>query len=87
MQQSTRYQNFKRTLEARLSRSGMSVYDIYDIINHAHPRDCDENEPCVHRGHHYQNGEWRHIVRNVLQGLKKEGVVIYDLKNRLWLRK
>ncbi len=75
MKHNTRYLRFKKALEARLGTRSMDIYEIYQIVKDAYPRDCDDSEPCIHKGHFYQNGEWRHDVRNALQGLKKDGLI------------
>ncbi len=87
MKQTTRYQKFKKALETGLDHSSMNIHEIYKTIKDSYPRDCDDNEPCIHKGHFYQDGEWRHEVRNVLQGLKKDGLVKYNAIKHVWMWK
>lgn len=85
MKQSTRYEKFKKEIEYSLRKSPMTIHEIYAIIKEKFPADCDDNEPCIHKGHFYQNGEWKHQIRNALQGLKKDGSVEYSARSQIWV--
>ncbi len=80
----TRYVKFKNEVEILLKESPMNIQAIYIEIQKLYPNECDDKEPCEHKGHLYQYGEWKHIVRNALQGLKKEKTVVYDPVKTLW---
>jgi hypothetical protein len=85
MQQETRYQNFKNEIEFQLRSGGMNIQDIYRVIQLKYPSDCDDREPCEHKGHFYQYGEWKHLVRSALQKLKKDRLVKYHTGNDIWI--
>jgi hypothetical protein len=80
MIQDTRYQNFKKEVEYELRNGPLNIQEIYKRIQRKYPTDCDDEEPCEHKGHFYQYGEWKHLVRDTLQRLQKEHVVCYDGK-------
>ncbi|GAB4118126.1 MAG: hypothetical protein Kow00103_15250 [Candidatus Caldatribacteriota bacterium] len=84
MTQETRRQKFKREVVTLLNRGPMNIKDIYEAIQKKYPNDCDGREPCEHNGHFYQFGEWKHIVRDPLQGWKKVKKVIYDSEKDNW---
>jgi hypothetical protein len=81
----SRYQNFKRSIEYMLRNEQMTVEQIYNNIRKTHSEDCDDEEPCKHKGKFYQYGEWKHLVRGALQGLKKQGTVGYNFNSRTWI--
>lgn len=81
----TRYIMFKNELEVLLKKSSMNIQTIYSKIQKKYPNECDDTEPCEHKGHFYQHGEWKHLVRNALQGLKKEKMVVYDSLKGIWV--
>lgn len=80
----TRYIKFKNELEILLKKAPLDIQTIYVEVRKKYPKECDDTEPCEHKGHFYQDGEWKHVVRNALQGLKKEKMVVYDSLNSMW---
>jgi hypothetical protein len=87
MIQDTRYQKFKKEVEYKLRNGPLNIQEIYKRIQRKYPTDCDDKEPCEHKGNFYQYGEWKHLVRSALQGLQKEHVVRYDSKNDKWVHR
>jgi hypothetical protein len=87
MTQHTRYQIFKDEVEILLKKTPMNIRAIYIKIQNKYPNECDDGEPCKHKGRFYQYGEWKHIVRNALQGLKKDKIVVYESKKNIWVHK
>ena len=85
MIQNTRYQKIKKEVEFELKNTPLNIQEIYKRIKIKYPTDCDDKEPCEHNGHFYQYGEWKHLVRDALQGLKKEHVVRYDSGDDKWV--
>ncbi len=85
MKMETRYIIFKNEVEILLKKSPRNIQAIYSEIQKKYPNECDDREPCEHKGHFYQYGEWKHIVRNALQGLKKEKMVVYDPVKVIWV--
>ena len=84
MQLGTRYLKFKNEIEFQLRNRPMNIHDIYRVIQSRYPSDCDDKEPCEHKGHFYQHGEWKHLVRDALKGLKKDRLVKYHAGKDIW---
>ncbi len=87
MTKETRYQIFKNEAEILLKKSPMNIRTIYIEIQKKYPTECNNREPCEHKGHFYQYGGWKHQVRDALQGLKKGEMVVYDSAKRMWVHK
>ena len=85
MKMGTRYIIFKNEVEILLKKSPLNIQAIYIEIQKKYPNECDDREPCEHKGHFYQYGEWKHLVRNALQGLRKEKMVVHDPVKDLWV--
>ena len=83
----SRYEKFKKEIEYILRKSPKTIHEIYKLIKEKFPSDCDDSEPCIHKGHFYQYGEWKHQVRNALQGLQKNKSVEYSKPNKAWQHK
>ncbi|MBN1470198.1 MAG: hypothetical protein JW925_00330 [Syntrophaceae bacterium] len=81
----TRYIKFKKEVEILLKKSPLNIQAIYVEIQKKYPNECDDSESCEHKGHFYQYGEWKHLVRNALQGLKKEKIVFRDPVKGIWV--
>lgn len=81
----TKYIIFKKELEILLNKSPLDIQTIYVEIQKKYPKECDDREPCEHKGHFYQYGEWKHVLRNALQGLKKEKIVFRDPVKGMWV--
>ena len=60
----------------------MYLHEIYDEIKTTFPSDCDDEEPCIHKGRLSQYGEWKHLVRSALEQLKKKHIVSYNRIDR-----
>ena len=80
----TRYQKFLMYIPTILSESPMDLQEIYDRIRNKFPSDCNDAEPCIHEGHFYQHGEWKHLVRAALEQLRKQGRVSYSRADRIY---
>jgi len=78
----TRYQRFLMYIPTILSESAMDLQEIYDRIRTKFASDCDDAEPCIHEGHFYQHGEWKHLARSALEQLKKQQRVSYNRADR-----
>jgi hypothetical protein len=80
-----RYVKFKGSIENMLRDGQMPINQIYEKIKVAYGDDCDDTERCEHAGIFYQYGEWKHLVRDALQALKRQGIVTYDSASRTWM--
>lgn len=80
----TRYQKFLMYIPTILSDSPIDLQEIYDTIRNEFPSDCNDAEPCIHEGHFYQHGEWKHLVRAALEQLRKQRRVFYNKANRTY---
>jgi hypothetical protein len=80
----TRYKKFLMYIPTILSESTMDLQEIYDAIKNEFPSDCNDAEPCIHEGHFYQHGEWKHLVRAALEQLRKQLRVTYSRADRTY---
>lgn len=48
--------------------------EIYDAVKNEYPDLCDDEYKCNHYQRNSIQPEWKHTVRNVLNGLKKKGL-------------
>lgn len=70
----------KTLIETNLNfiiRGKVHIDDIYDSVHSKYPNLCDDAFFCSHNGYADQP-EWKHIVRGVINTLKKSGIVNKD---------
>jgi hypothetical protein len=73
----------KGALEAKGGRD-VYLHDIYRSVKLAAEDECDDSEPCEHKGHTYVGPEWWHDVRWALQDLKADGAAGNGAERGYW---
>ena len=61
---------------------GMTTEELYDFVSGQYSELCQSSHPCVHNGVDYGQPEWKHLLRNAQQILKRQGRI--ELSNQVW---
>lgn len=71
----TETDRFQELILQILRERDMETGEIYMKIKQKEPSLCDDRARCIHNGIDYGQPEWKHLVRNAQQVLKKKGMI------------
>lgn len=68
-----------------LGNNPIFLNDIYHLITIQFPNLCDDDYFCPHKKKPSREPEWHHVVRNVIESLKRKGVAKHTNNRSEWI--